>query len=377
MTAGTYEGRSPDALAIAGTTPVTTDVGGGMEVPWPSSSEATTKRMSVPLAFVGRGVRDRRLPSDVGLDQIAPTLEPLLGIERPHPEVRAGTAITGVVQTDARTPLVVLVVWKGVGDADVTRSFQHLLQRSGGSTNVPRLHEAVGIATAGSLPLDPVAVETTIGSGGLPSQHGITGTSIRSPQGRVVAAFGTGSPPPVIASLGDDLDRATAGVTKIGLIDTAIGDAALTGDEWYGTGPVIDRRVHAEPDLAGDVDGFLQRGWGANRVPDLLAVAIDGSASRDAARTGRLFSAIYAAVPDAVVVQTATGSVRSPSAVKADAPAGTDVLVAGGAFVDRGTGSTATAQDVVDGFRATTGPDGVPLFTDAFASYAVRFGRYC
>ena len=79
-----------------------------------------------------------------------------------------------------------------------------------GSTTEPRSDEpgiAAGLATAGSLPLDPTAVETTIGTGGLPSQHGITGTWVRNAQGRLVRAFGPGAPTPVIAALGDDLDQ--------------------------------------------------------------------------------------------------------------------------------------------------------------------------
>ena len=50
---------------------------------------------------------------------------------------------------------------------------------------------------------------------------------------------------------------------------------------------------------------------------------------------------------------------------------------AGGFFVDRGGDAPSTAQEVVDAMRTQTGPDGAPLYADAFASYAVRFGRYC
>ena len=35
-----------------------------------------------------------------------------------------------------------------------------------------------GRAETGSVPNDPIAVEATIGTGGLPSQHGITGALI-------------------------------------------------------------------------------------------------------------------------------------------------------------------------------------------------------
>src|SRR6478736_312389 len=70
ITAGTYDGRSPDVLAIAGSTPV---VSGG--VSWPSET-STTAAGTVELDFVGRGVHSTRLPPGVSLDQVAPTLEP-------------------------------------------------------------------------------------------------------------------------------------------------------------------------------------------------------------------------------------------------------------------------------------------------------------
>jgi hypothetical protein len=58
-------------------------------------------------------------------------------------------------------------------------------------------------------------------------------------------------------------------------------------------------------------------------------------------------------------------------------PAGSDTVVAGGVFLDRGDGATTSAQDVVAALKADDAPDGSLLFADAFASYAVRFGRYC
>jgi hypothetical protein len=52
-------------------------------------------------------------------------------------------------------------------------------------------------------------------------------------------------------------------------------------------------------------------------------------------------------------------------------------VVAGGVFLDRSDGTTISAQDVVAALKADRAPDGSPLFADAFASYAVRFGSYC
>ncbi len=393
ITTGTYPdgGRSPDAMAVAGSTPVVTDVGGGVEVPWPSEAEARRSAMAAPLWFVGRGIRNEKLPPDLTLDQVAPTLEPLLGLRRAHPDVRSGTAIPNVVEPRATSPLVVLIAWKGIGQSDLGAHFQPM---GGASPSLPvvggiagkgqlppftfpkGVHVAMGSATAGSLPLDPTAVEATIGTGGLPYQHGIIGTKVRNAPGRVVAAFGPHSPQPVIATLGDDLDLATDGRTRIGLIATSIGDMALTGDDWYDAGPIVDRAAHIAAGARVDVTSFLSSGWGDDDVPDLLAVGLAGSVANDQRTTDAIELQVLRAVPDATVVVAGTGTLAVKHAVTADAPSGTDTIVAGGAFVDRGP-TAVPAQQVVDALDTQTAPDGSPLYLDAFASYAVEFGRYC
>lgn len=385
ISAGTYEGRSPDALGVAGAAQVSTEVDRGLDVPWPSVAGASPDAMAAPLLFIGRDVRTTQLPSGLGFDQIAPTLEPILGLRRPHPEVRSGKAIPGVVRPGSPARLVVLIVWKAVGTPDIGGARMPWLDRwsaRAGSTSEPRSEEpgvAGGLASARSLPLDPVAVESTIGTGGEPSQHGITGTRVRGTGGRVTFAYGPGAPTPVIAALGDDLDVATSGASLIGLVRDATGDVGLTGDAWYGTGSVLDRVVAAGPDVPAKVDGFLGAGWGADATPDLLAVPLSRSLAADDRVTGLIVEEVLAAVPDATIVVTATGSVRAPGAVAASAPAGVVPggrgAVAGGFFIDRSTPTT--ASDVIDAMRAQTTPDGSPLYDDAFAAYAVRFGKYC
>ena len=223
-------------------------------------------------------------------------------------------------------------------------------------------------------------MESTIGTGGLPSQHGITGTWVRNAQGRLTRAFGPGAPSPVIASLGDDLDAATAGRAKIGLIRTTPGDAGLTGDAWYGTGGIVDATV-PRGNVPIQVARFLRDGWGSDGTPDLLAVPLSGDATADDRTTARIVEEVLAAVPDATIVMTATGSLTAPDAIDASPPPGVVLTprgeAAGGFFVDRGGDAPSTAQEVVDAMRTQTGPDGAPLYADAFASYAVRFGRYC
>ncbi len=362
ITAGTYDGRSPDVIGVGGSTPVVTD-----GVQWPSEG-ISDQPGSVDLNFLGRGIRSGRAPVGVSLDQVAPTLEPLLGVDRPHPEVRAGTAIPKVVASGAHTPLVVLVVEKGQSATGVRAPFPDLPQG---------VHTSEGRAETGSVPNDPIAVESTIGTGGLPSQHGITGALIRNANGNVVRAFGPGSPQPVIATLGDDLDRSTGGATKIGLVETAVGDAGLTGDSWYGTGPVRDRTVPAGANPAVAVGGFLSKGWGADATPDLLAVALDGSQNADATGVSSILDAVFRAVPDATAVVTGTGLEQTGKTATVPTPAGSDSVVGGGVFLDRSDGATTSAEDVVASLKADKAPDGSPLFADAFASYAVRFGRYC
>ena len=94
------------------------------------------------------------------------------------------------------------IVWKGIGvpDGETLAIVDELSVRE---------DVAIGTADVGSLPLDPAAVLTTIGSGGIPSEHGITGSRLRGTRGRVVPSWSREAPTSVIATLGDDLDDAT------------------------------------------------------------------------------------------------------------------------------------------------------------------------
>src|SRR4029077_2106010 len=149
--AGFRQGRSPDVLAAAASTPVITAVP-GQTVAWPSTGTASPA--TAPLAFLGPNVTRGALPSGTGLDDVAPPLAALLGYAPPHPDVRAGRAIDGVAAGGAPPDLLgVEIVWKGVGsdafDGRWPPRTRALVAKSGIST----LH-----ATIGSLPLDPAAV---------------------------------------------------------------------------------------------------------------------------------------------------------------------------------------------------------------------------
>src|SRR2546430_13521233 len=82
---------------------------------------------------------------------------------RPHPEVRAGKAVDGVPDGE-RPRLVLEVAWKGVGTDELRhdpRSWRSLRSLMGRGA-------ATLAGDTGSLPLDPAATLTTIGTGGLP-----------------------------------------------------------------------------------------------------------------------------------------------------------------------------------------------------------------
>jgi hypothetical protein len=384
ITAGTYEGRSPDVMGVTANAQVTSRVSPGLAVPWPATT-APPGALTAPLVFLGRNVRAGTW-SNAGLDQIAPTVAKAIGLHRAHPEVRHGIALDNVVRPGTKAPLVVVIVWKGVGTSDVAHKapwLRGVMAGTGASTPSSGGAQAIasGSATAGSLPLDPTAVETTIGSGGLPSQHGITGTWIHTEHGGVTRAFGHGAPEPVIATLGDDLDRATGGHALIGLIGDDAGDVGLTGDAWYGTGPVRDRTARTVADPSAAVETFLRRGWGADTTPDLLAVALGPSVRGDDQATAAIVRDVMRSVPTAMVVVTGTGGLDANDVVSPTPPAGTVRIpggaAAGGYFLDRSAGAAAAASTVVDAMHTETAPDGSPLYADAFASYAVRFGRYC
>jgi hypothetical protein len=381
---GFRDGRSPDALGVTASTSLLTDFRGGPAVPWPAA-QVSPAAMQVPLMFRGPDIVDAKLANDLGLDQIAPTLERVLGIRRPHPEVRAGRAIDGVVRPDSPpAPLVVEIVWKGVGMPDLSSSegaWPYLGGLLGGSEG------AAGVASPGSIPLDPAAVLATIGTGGLPLEHGVTGTFVRSGGDRVVRAFSRDSPVPVIAALGDDLDALTRGAAKIGIVATDASDRGLIGGTWYGGAD--DDAIEVDAARPGaDVAGLLDAGFGDDGVPDLLGVVLRGPVRHVDGLTRSIVAGVSRRVPRATFVLTATGSLRvggdteRASNVESAVRDTTRVIggsASGGFFLDQRAAAAAgiSSQQVVDAMRAQTTSGGAPLFADAFPSFAVRFGRYC
>ncbi len=382
---GFRDGRGPHVLAVTGDTAIVGSDGPGLPpVAWPAAEPDDAAR--VPLAFAGAGVAPRaEVPDGVTLDGVAPTVAELIGLDRPHPGVRSGQPLAGVaVGPPAR--LVLLVVWKGVGSRD-------LELRPGAWPNLRALlRDGAGTleAQAGSLPLDPAAVAATIGTGGLPSDHGITGALLRNDAGEVVTAWGPGTPYSVIAALGDDLDELNGQAPRIGLVGTEAWDRGLIGGTWYLENDrddvVLERRPRRQVDAATDL---LAAGYGADEIPDLMAVAMEGPTGALDEALGRLVGLADAAAGGrAAVVVTATGSAGPPGAIESEdaladlrAELGPVVEAAavGGIFLDTEAMAAAglSGDRVVRTIRRLGGPGGGSLFHDVFPQIAVTFARYC
>jgi hypothetical protein len=350
----------------------------------------------VPIVFWGTGVdAGAQVPRGTTLDRIAPTVADIIGFERPFPKVRSGTPLEGVANGD-RPSLVVLITWKGVGTADVEgppASHPTLfgMMRDGAGTT---------IGSTGSLPLDPAATLTTIGTGGLPFQHGITGTYVRGDDGAVVRAFSHGQPIPVIATLADDLDApaSPAGPSPldqrpvIALVETQVEDQGLIGGTWY-EGHDVDHVDIAEGDDAVAAARERLRGMGRDDVPDILGIVLDGGVKDLDRRTGKIVrEAERASGGSALVVVTATGTterrmVAEPDTAVVDAiedavpgPAhAVAATVAGGVFLDQDVLRDAriTGQVAVDALSSVTSAGGGAMMVDAFQGFAVSFARYC
>jgi hypothetical protein len=247
----------------------------------------------------------------------------------------------------------------------------------------------------GSLPLDPSAGLTTIGTGGLPSEHGIVAGWFREESGEVVAAWAAGTPTSVIATLPDDLDRASAQRPLIGLVGSDPADRGIIGSGWYAERDRDDRvtaasgraRLRAVTRLLGD-------GYGRDDVPDVLAVVMEGRVgSLDAELRRTVRAARSATAGQVLIVVTATGawSAPDPAQVRAadvvrivedeiatDEPL-VQAVVPGGFYLDQRamTAAGVTGQIAQDAALAARGPGGSAIFVDAFQGFAVPFGRYC
>jgi hypothetical protein len=345
ITAGFRAGRSPDLYIVD------------------KSSPLFDARARVPLVFFGAGVKSgAKIPTGTRLDRVAPTIASILRFRRPHPEVRSGRPIEDLATREVPR-LVLEVVWKG-GDSEQLRASPGrwpVLERlmSAGAATLD--------ATPGALPLDPVATMTTIGTGGIPAQHGMTGRAIRSDAGRVVRAWGRRSPPSVIATLADDLDEKMRNRPRIGLLAHATSDRGLIGGDWY-----VD--VDEDDIVATGAERVLESGYGDDRIPDFFAAIVTGPATDMNDQLGSLVRAAAGVAKGSVlVVFTATGS--SPPI---DRPfgdlAGVEAMTSGGLFLDQDRlASGETTEDAIVASVKEASPDTTEVFSDT----AITLSRYC
>ena len=380
IASGYREGRSPEVLA-ATRAPVVGATGFGTRrgPSWPSA-EADTR---VPLYFEGTGVAEMTIPAGTTLDSVAPTLSEIIGLERPHPEVRSGHAIEGVA-TGEEPRLVVLVIASAIGSRDLDSQSPLVTEFGPGAGTMD--------ASTGSQPFDPAAVLTTIGTGGLPRQHGITGRMIRNDEGDLVQAWSSDAPVSVIATLADDLDESTSQRAIIGASLSHRSDRGIIGGNWYVGG---DRDEITTTRLAGgesfDLTALERGGFGKDDVTDLFALVVKGD---EATVTQAVVQA--RSVADQVskgsytLVFTGTGSRTGVGAgelgnrlahqiedeVEADVVEG---VAAGGLYLDVEvqTQEKISEDRVIEAMRDLRGADGSPVFADVFPALAVSFARYC
>ena len=302
--------------------------------------------------------------------------------------MRSGTPIEGAWKR-ANPGLMVMIAVKNTGVLPGKGITESLAQQG-----------ASGIATTGSLPIDSAASLTTIGAGGPPTEHGITGSLIRNEQDRLVEAWSERAPTAVIASLGDDLDEKTGQKAVVGMVATDPTDRGLIGGNWYLQGDSDQFRV-VDPSRVGDAftETLRSGGYGTDDVPDLLGVTIDGpnrraidrqleqimTALRDAGATGPSPS-----MPTTVVLVGTGAADRSKPEVtgaqvasQVDAAMGAQVVetaVPGGLFLDQAvmTSAAITTGQVMKALRTVTVPGtDRQVMQDAYPGFSVSFSKFC
>jgi hypothetical protein len=392
VTSAVRDGRSGELIAVT----EEADIAGGSAFPnlsgsplWPSLE--TTGR--VPIVLAGPGVEaGTELSPTSGLDDVAPSIARLLDFPRRHDEVRSGEAAIDSLDP-APTPirLVLLIAWKGIGSSELLRqegawpTLQATMDR-GASTvkGVPH-----------SLSADPAGPLTTLGTGGTPAQHGITGTLLRNDQGELVKAWGPKSPINVIATLAEDLDEDLNQEPLVGLVATDAVDRGLVGGDWY-----VDHdrdQMSMLPGKSGpravaqQVRDLLKlTPMGRDDTPDLLGVALNGSVGRMDAALSLILNATSETVGDDVLVALAgTGGNSSDQAslaagklarqLERRVPGEERVIEAvapGEIFVDQeALARSGISDDVV--LKKLLEVENGRMFADIFPTVAVTFGRFC
>ncbi len=400
---GFHEKRSPDLMAVTGEAFVSGGrafSGSAPQPLWPSVAAVEAGR--VPIIFSGVGVDPGAdVPPDAGVDTLAGTIARIIELRRPNPDVRSGRALAEIVSGEVPR-LVLEVVWSGVGSDEL----------EAGPTDWPVLSRLMseGAGTLegriGSLPLDPAATIATIGTGGLPSQHGMTGTLVRSDgtgggaAGEVVRAWSADSPVSVIATLGDHLDEVTRQHPVIGLVANDVSGKGLVGGDWYPGGDqdvvkILGRDGSAAAAARVGARVLRSHRFGKDQTPDLLGIVLSGDVSQMDKALGDLVRAAETASDGSFVVAvTSTGrSDRNAvsSSMSADElaaridrkvgirPSVIDATSPGGLYLDqeRLTNLKMSDDSVLKALLSVRTADKDLVMADAFPSIAITFGRYC
>lgn len=388
ISTGFYEGRSGDVLAVTGSGSVTSD-----GQPWPS---ARVEPPRVPIVFWGAGIAPGApIAETPGLEDIAPTIASALDFIRPHPDVRAGEPIAGVVTEPEEIRLVLQIVLQGIGTPE-------LAEAEGSLPNLMRLFDTgagVRDAETGSLPTDPAAAIATIGTGGFPYQHGMTTGLVRNDRGRPVRPWGPGTPSSVIATLSDHLEESFGQDPVIGVVGGDVIARGLIGGTWG----IQDRdlvrllpRASSSAQRSAEVVRLLRSSaLGTDEIPDVLGVVMEGDLDEVDRSLPRMVAAAERASDGRVLVVVAgTGSAE----VDDDAGAMTGAELIGlvedrvpgeGRLIEAATpgaifldADELRRRDVYDDvvlkpLLDLRSESGSRVFADAFPAAAVTFGRFC
>lgn len=361
---------------------------------WPSVDDPSTQ---VPVIFWGRRVPRGAEIQSIGLDDVAPTLARLIDFDVPHPEVRSGRPVAGV-GTGPRPRLLLQIVVRGIRDIDSDPVLDALAGRG-----------ASGDADVGSLPADPAALMTTIGTGGVPAEHGITGTVVRNDRARVATAWyspeldtsasSSGvehvAPRSIIATLADDLDEVLGQRPKIGLVADTYQARGLVGGNWYVDNDEDSVAVVPTRQVLPTLRKLLREGFGRDTVPDLIGISL--RAGRTDGATGALH--ILRLVEKAVGDRFAAAIVALPAepektfefpardvARAVNTEIGYPVVetdTAGGFFLDQkalasaGVTTDSVADAIANDILETYGTKTDKVFADVFPGLAVAFARFC
>ena len=396
ITQSTRDGRSGELLMVTRTPALSGGTAftgrSSLEPLWPSLDGDSHR---VPIVMAGAGVSPRSLPPGTGLDDVAPTISEILDFERPHPEVRSGESISDVVDSSQNPRLVIVVAWKGIGSTT-------LEENPGSFPNLDRLTKrgsGTWDATSNSHSSDPAAPLTTLGTGGSPSEHGITGSLLRNERSELVGAWARRSPVNVIATLGEDLDKAFDQEPVIALVGADEIDKGLIGGGWYVENDsdlvaMLPRSSSPESITAEAAELLRLTPLAKDDVPDLLAIAQQGRLEELDDQLGRLWRAARdAAGDDFVMVVAGTGSGNGPAGevaatrgvlrrLEAVVPGERKVIEGAGPgelFLDQEVLAQQKLSDevILDALIDMRSRSGDPLFADVFPSVTVTFGRYC